>query len=681
MPISGALARPLSGPDRWRRLRPFVAWAALGFALAWVPPRVDPPWWLAAFGLGGALLAAIALVPWARWPERVEAAPVLAFLAVVPLLRLGSDDGYLGYLPLALLPVLWVALYHGSRTLLLGLAFLTLGLALPLPGRPQWTAHVLVLGAAAALGRAIQRYVGRLRAAAVEVADKTSAMRSDRDFTQAVLDGAGFLVIVMDTDGDVLLFNKRCEELTGYFSDDLVGRPFWMIKPERDDPDAVDAALGRLSADMFPNTFENDWRTADGQRRRIVWSNTALTDDDGHVTHVIGTGIDVTDQRHTERVFADVLNAAAEQAIIASNGAGMVTVFSAGAECLLGFDSSEVVGLLTLERFHVAAELQERAAELRLAVPREALYTPARQGLTEARDWTYVRRDGSRVPVSATVSVMRDDVGEITGYLAVARDVTQERRTVEAMAAALERERAAADRLRELDKVRSDLVATVSHELRTPLTSMLGNTEILIDGDAGPVRPAQARLLSAVERNARRLLSLIEDLLILSRIEAGQIKVNAAPVPIRAVVDGALEALEAERATRQVDLAVELPDEPLLVYGDKAQLERVVINLVHNALKFTPSGGNATVSVEDADGQVRLVVADTGMGIPVDEIDRIFERFFRSTRSHERQSQGTGLGLAITKSIVERHGGRIWARPADGTGTVVTCLLPCPPAG
>jgi two-component system phosphate regulon sensor histidine kinase PhoR len=243
---------------------------------------------------------------------------------------------------------------------------------------------------------------------------------------------------------------------------------------------------------------------------------------------------------------------------------------------------------------------------------------------------------------------------------------------------AYERERAAAEQLRELDRVRSDLIATVSHELRTPLTSILGNVELLVDGSAGELAAAQIRLLGAVDRNARRLLALIEDLLMLSRIESGAIKVNARPVPVRAIVSGALEALPSGRWDGGVELSVEVPAEPLLVYGDQRQLERVVINLVDNALKFTAPGGRVTVQV-DADGSyARLTVADTGTGIPAGELVQIFDRFFRGATARQQASPGSGLGLAITQSIVDRHGGQISAESTLGAGTVVTCLLPQP---
>jgi PAS domain S-box-containing protein len=393
------------------------------------------------------------------------------------------------------------------------------------------------------------------------------------------------------------------------------------------------------------------------------------------MTHMIATGVDVTDQREAELTVAHVLAAATDNAIIATGTDGVVTVFNAGAERMLGYDAEEVVGWVSPLLWHEPDELADRAASLDVA-PGPALFRPAAE--IGPQEWTYVRKDGSHVPVVLTTTEIRDDAGEVAGFLSVARDVNRERRSAEAMRAALARETAAADRLRELDRVRSDLVATVSHELRTPLTSILGNVELLADGDAGALSAPQARLVAAAERNARRLLSLIEDLLMLARIEAGAIKINARPVQVRAIVGGALEALHTSRASRGVELSVDLMNEHLVVLGDQAQLERVLINLVDNGLKFTPPGGHVRVTVDgEEDGYARLVVSDTGIGIPSEQVDSVFERFFRSPRSPERAAQGTGLGLAITRSIVERHGGRIWAASGGNRqGTEVTCLLP-----
>ncbi|GAA1561628.1 hypothetical protein GCM10009827_098770 [Dactylosporangium maewongense] len=672
MLYSDADLRTLSAPDRWRRIAPFLTVAILACGTALFRPVVDRVALVSAVVVLALLLGLTVTVPWHRLPAIYEAAPPLGFFGVVALLNIPeTGDDPAGYGALALLPVFWLALYHGRAATAIGVVAMAVVFSLPMLRSAavfehEWRRGLLVFAIGALMASAAQSWVRRSRAAAAELAARTREVSRERDFNRAILDSAGFLVMVLDTDGRITAFNRRCEEVTGFTADEVIGRPFWSAGMSADDTGRGDDAFAHLTADAFPNTFENDWLAADGSRHRIVWSNTALTDENELLTHVIGTGLDVTTQRHTERLFADVLAAATEQAIIGTDRRGTVTVFNAGAERLLGHRAADVVGAVTLDRFHLPAEVPGLAT----------LFEPAQAGDSEPREWTYVRRDGATLPVSLTVSVIRGESGEVTGYLSVARDITRERRTVEAMRHALDRERAAAARLRELDKVRADLVATVSHELRTPLTSILGNVEVIVDGDAGPVQRPQARLLAAVERNARRLLALIEDLLMLSRIEAGQVKINAGPVHLRAVVSGALEALQAVRGQRDVHLDIDLPDPPIVVHGDRDQLERVLINLLDNALKFTPPGGSARLTADLDGAQVRLTVADTGIGIPPAELDQIFDRFFRSSRSQELQSQGTGLGLAITKSIVERHGGHIWAGPALDQGTIVTCLLP-----
>ncbi|GIJ69882.1 PAS domain-containing sensor histidine kinase [Virgisporangium ochraceum] len=660
------MTRPLDSAGRWRRLAPFGAVVAVALALAPVPPAVRTVPLLLALALTAAAVAAVALLPWRRWPADASAAPAVAAMAILGLLHHGSSEPASGYGPLVLVPVFWFALHHGARQLAGGLALAALILLPPVlddpaglrltalwlcaAGAVTWTTHRLVLRSASA------------RAAAGR----------ERDFTAAVLDASALLLIVLDGDGRIVAFNRRCEEQTGLRAADVRGQLFFEVVPPPEhaatDVRTVRAAFARITAADFPLTFDNHWTFVDGRRHSLGWRASAL----GSTNHVVVTGVDVTDQREAERTLAHVLTAATDNSIVATGTDGVVTVFNAGAERMLGYDAEEVVGWVSPLLWHHPDELAERAAAMDVA-PGAALFRPAEE--IGPQEWTYVRKDGTHVPVVLTTTEIRDDLGEVTGYLSVARDVTRERRGAEAMRAALARETAAADRLRELDRFRSDLVATVSHELRTPLTSILGNIELLADGDAGALSGPQARLIAAVERNARRLLALIEDLLMLSRIESGAVKINARPVHVRAIVGGALEALTTVRATRGVELSVDLLSEHLVVLGDQAQLERVLINLVDNGLKFTPPGGHVHVTVDDEDGYARLVVSDTGMGIPTDEVDSVFERFFRSTRSQERAAQGTGLGLAITKSIVERHGGRIWAA-SGGEGTRVTCLLP-----
>lgn len=378
--------------------------------------------------------------------------------------------------------------------------------------------------------------------------------------------------------------------------------------------------------------------------------------------------------RAAERRFAGVLSAATAQMIVSIDTDGRFTVFNQGAERMLGYTSEEVVGKATVELIHVPEELEALARRfgresfldlLRWASPKMPILT---------EEWTLIRKDGRRVPVAMSITP-RIEEGQVKGYVAVGRDVTAERAAAAATAAALERERAAAERARELERMRADFVAMISHDLRTPLTSISGSTELVLSGEAGPLTDPQRRLLKVVSRNSRRLGNLVSDLLLLSRIEAGTLKVEPRVVPLAEVVDGGLEAVVA-RSTPDVQLVVDYPAVPALVRVDPRQMERVVTNLVSNAFKFTPPGGRVSVAVAADPGRVRLRVSDTGIGLSDEELPHVFDRFFRSNRTSSKDRSGTGLGLTIAKLIVEQHGGTIRAGRSPEGGASFEVTLP-----
>lgn len=243
-----------------------------------------------------------------------------------------------------------------------------------------------------------------------------------------------------------------------------------------------------------------------------------------------------------------------------------------------------------------------------------------------------------------------------------------------------EAERGMVEQLRQLDEVKSDFVSSVSHELRTPLTSVMGYLEMLRDREAGPLTIEQDRMLDIVERNTERLLDLIEDLLALARIESGRFKVVPAPIELPPLLDATLDAIRPEIAKRELRLLLDVPPGLPLVLGDVRQLERVLLNLLSNAVKFTPKGGQVRVTLAPRVRSVVLEVADTGLGIPMEEQDKLFTRFFRSSVSQLHSVPGTGLGLMIVKAVVDSHGGTIDVRSAEGRGTAVIVSLPAVPA-
>ncbi len=230
--------------------------------------------------------------------------------------------------------------------------------------------------------------------------------------------------------------------------------------------------------------------------------------------------------------------------------------------------------------------------------------------------------------------------------------------------------------LKALDRARTDFLATVSHELRTPLTSIAGYVELLKEGDAGPLTADQNRMLDTIDRNAALLRNLIEDVLMLSRIELGPPAARKESVDLTEAISAAVTAIQPVAEAGEVVLTSECHERSLMVNGDASQLDRVLMNLLSNAVKFTPASGTVTVTATYADGWAVVSVRDTGIGIPERDKKDLFSRFFRASNVVARSFPGTGLGLSISRTIVTAHGGEVHLQSREGTGTTVTVRIP-----
>ena len=230
-------------------------------------------------------------------------------------------------------------------------------------------------------------------------------------------------------------------------------------------------------------------------------------------------------------------------------------------------------------------------------------------------------------------------------------------------------------RLRELDRLKDEFLSLVSHELRTPLTSIRGYLELVLDEEAGELSAEQRRFLEAVERNSGRLLRLVGDLLFVAQADAGRLGLEQEKVDVADLVADCVEGARPTADEKSIELSVSASPVPALV-GDRLRLHQVLDNLVSNALKFTPEGGSVDVRTSSDGDHVTVEVSDTGIGIPIADQPRLFERFFRSSAATDQAIPGTGLGLAIVKAIVEAHGGRITVMSAEGHGTTFRLELP-----
>ncbi len=264
------------------------------------------------------------------------------------------------------------------------------------------------------------------------------------------------------------------------------------------------------------------------------------------------------------------------------------------------------------------------------------------------------------------------------------RDITTRKEAEERLQAAIREQHEAILRLQELDRKKDHFVSSVSHELRSPLTSTLGYLELLLEDDTQELTEEQRHMVETAERNARRLFSLIENLLTLSRIENDSFDIRFNTVDLCTVIQAAINRFSALASERSIVLSYESGFDLGACPGDRDQVERALSNVISNAVKFTPAGGRVDVVAEVHAEKVAIVVTDNGIGIPVEEQAQLFRRFFRSSISTEQQHQGAGLGLTIAKAIIERHDGDIFVESRLGKGTTVTILLPAlfaPPGG
>ena len=382
-----------------------------------------------------------------------------------------------------------------------------------------------------------------------------------------------------------------------------------------------------------------------------------------------GTLRDVTDKLRAEDALRETLEMkrailhGASYAIVSTDENGIIQTFNPAAENLFGMSAKEVVNQVSLTIFHDANELQARAGELSselgetIAPGFETLIARARNsngsGNGSESEWTCLRADGSSFPMCISHSVLRDAAGEIAGYVSIGYDLTDAQRT---------------------EKLKNEFVSVVSHELRTPLTSIRGALGLLSGGVAGALPASATQMIDIAQKNADRLVLLINDILDIEKIESGKMRFEKTEVSLTNLLESALESNRGYAQTLGVEIELEplpLPLRAATLSGDEARLQQVMSNLLSNACKWTPRGSHvqmrALVAPDSTpeNPRVSIEVQDAGPGVPPEFESRLFERFAQADGSATREKGGTGLGLAVTFAIVEKHGGAIGYRAPD----------------
>ena len=361
-----------------------------------------------------------------------------------------------------------------------------------------------------------------------------------------------------------------------------------------------------------------------------------------------------------------------DDAIITKTLDGKITSWNASAARLLGWTAAEIIGQPITVLIPPDRQEEERhiIASLR-AGKRIEHYETVRAA-----------KDGRLIEVALTISPLRDQTGEIVGASKILRDVTERKRIERELQGLLaERnqilasERAARSEAERLSASKDEFLALLSHELRTPLNAILGWTQILRSGSVASANFDKG--LGVIERNVRAQTQLVDDLLDMSRIISGQMRLEVQPVMPFAFVQGAIESARPAADARGVGLEAILDPAAGPVSGDANRLQQVVWNLISNAIKFTPKGGHVQVTFERVNSNIEICVADSGIGIRPDFLPHIFERFRQADATSTREHGGLGLGLSIVKHIVELHGGTVEAS-SDGEGQGATFRVRLP---
>jgi PAS domain S-box-containing protein len=522
-----------------------------------------------------------------------------------------------------------------------------------------------------------------------------------------------YAIFALDPKGYILSWNAGAEKLKGYTAEEITGKHFSVFYPRN----LVEQGFPEFELRTAANVgrFEDEgWRIRkDGSR---FWANvviTALRDGAGHLLGFAKVTRDLTERREaeeqlrkSEQRFRLLVEGVRDYAIFMLSPAGLVMTWNEGAERIKGYRANEIVGH-HFSQFYPEADRARHKPEHELEI---AIQT----GKYEEEGWR-VRRDGSQFWANVLITAIHDEHGELVGFAKVTRDLTERRkaqaraiedaRRVAAEEAARQtaqlREqelRVLAEQLRqqtaelvartheaeearhradEANRVKSQFLAAMSHELRTPLNAIGGYTELLAMGISGPVTSTQAVQLERITRSQQHLLGIINDILNFSRIEAGQLTYNFEPVAVHEVVEAVKQMIMPQALAKRMQLDDAGCRTDVAAWADRSKVEQIVLNLVSNAIKFTPAGGRIVLSC-DLLGADRIVihVRDTGGGIPDDKLEAIFEPFVQVGRSLTSAREGTGLGLAISRDLARAMGGDITIESTVGEGSVFSLRLP-----
>ncbi|HEX7176604.1 MAG TPA: PAS domain S-box protein [Pyrinomonadaceae bacterium] len=485
----------------------------------------------------------------------------------------------------------------------------------------------------------------------------------------AIIESADDAIISKTLESIITSWNKGAERIFGYTAQEAVGKPVTMLIPA-DHLDEEPAILARIRAGDRIEHYETVRVRKDGTPIDISLTVSPIRNAAGQIIGASKIARDISTRRQSELAQAQLANIieSADDAIISKSLDSIITGWNKGAERIFGYTAEEIIGKSVTILIPADHPDEEPAIIARLR----------RGERIEHYETVRIRKDGTPIDISLTVSPIRNAAGQIIGASKIARDITGLKRAERERERLHKSEREARERAEELSHLKDEFLATVSHELRTPLTAILGWAHMLRTGQSDG--DSNLKAFEAIERNARSQAQLIEDLLDVSRIITGKLRIDVRPLDPGSFIDSAIEAVRPAAEAKGVRVQKIMDTGAVSVAGDPVRLQQVFWNLLTNAIKFTPRGGRVQIRLERVNSHIEIAVADTGAGITPEFLPHVFDRFRQADQKTTRRYGGLGLGLSIVRHLVELHGGTVRAESAgEGQGSTFTVLLPVAP--
>ncbi|MGV3722467.1 MAG: PAS domain S-box protein, partial [Actinomycetota bacterium] len=477
-------------------------------------------------------------------------------------------------------------------------------------------------------------------------------------FLSAIVESSDDAIVSKDLNGVVTSWNSAAERIFGYTAAEIVGQPISvLIPPEREDEEP--AILQRIRRGERVDHFETVRRRKDGALINVSVTISPVRNAAGVIIGASKVARDVTEVRQSAlsaALFAAIVHSS-HDAIVSKDLNGVVTSWNEAAEQIFGYTAAEMIGRPISVLVPPEREDEEPAILQRI-----------RSGVwVDHYDTVRRRKDGTLINVSVTISPVRDAAGVIIGASKIARDITAQKALEEQL-------RSYAVELATQHQQKDEFLAMLAHELRNPLAPLRTGLHLL---NASPSADVASRTRAMMERQLTHMVRLIDDLMDLSRVNRGKIVLQRELTTAQAVIESAVDTSQPAVAEAHHHLSVTLPDEPLPLDADPVRLAQVVNNLINNAAKYTPEGGQIEVSAFRDGESVVIQVRDNGIGIPGDMLSKVFETFTQIGRAIDRAQGGLGIGLSLVRRLVELHGGtvRAWSAGVD-QGSTFSVTLP-----